>query len=65
MQRGQLHQCRQPLGQDILLHPPDIAWPLLVFAYRDADDGFMVLSVIVPILTNYIRTARNDSADVD
>ena len=28
-------------------------------------DGIMVLSVIVPILTNYLGTARNDSAAVD
>ena len=29
------------------------------------DDGFMMLSVIVPILTNYLGTPKNDSAAVD
>ena len=30
-----------------------------------SSDGFMVLSVIVLILTNYLGTVRNDSAVVD
>ena len=36
---GQLDQHREPGGQDLPLHRPDIDWPLLVFASRNAEEG--------------------------
>ena len=35
MKGGQLHKHREPVGRDLPLHLPEIAWSLLLLASRD------------------------------